>query len=130
MATETTLNTINIFSSLASYNSNLSALGENEISLVAGAGVIVAQNLGQNGYVKFSNGLILQWGTIAVYANPKKYTFVIPFNETCFYCGGIPWCAPSAGYCGIAYTVSKTEFEMYYYRANSAVNVCWIAIGV
>ena len=62
MATETTLNTINIFSSLASYNSNLSAIGENEISLVAGAGVIVAQNLGENGYVKFSNGLILQWG--------------------------------------------------------------------
>ena len=27
-------------------------------------GTIVASNLAQNGYVKFSNGLILQWGTI------------------------------------------------------------------
>ena len=71
-----------------------------------------------------------QWGTIVVYANLQKYTFVIPFNETCFYCGGIPWKAASAGYCGVAYTVSKIEFEMYYYRANSAIDVCWIAIGV
>lgn len=28
------------------------------------SGTIVASNLAQNGYVKFSNGLILQWGTI------------------------------------------------------------------
>ena len=95
-----------------------------------GGGGIVAQLLEQNGYVKFANGLILQWGTIVVYANLQKYTFVIPFNETCFYCGGIPWKAASAGYCGVAYTVSKIEFEMYYYRANSAIDVCWIAIGV
>ena len=88
------------------------------------------QLLEQNGYVKFANGLILQWGTIPVYANSQKYTFVIPFNETCFCCGGIPWKSASAGYCGIAYTVSKIEFEMYYYRANSVVDVCWIAIGV
>ena len=95
-----------------------------------GGGGIVAALLEQNGYVKFANGLILQWGTIVVYANLQKYTFVIPFNETCFYCGGIPWKAASAGYCGVAYTVSKIEFEMYYYRANSAIDVCWIAIGV
>lgn len=75
-------------------------------------------------------GQAQQWGTIVVYANLQKYTFVIPFNETCFYCGGIPWKAASAGYCGVAYTVSKIEFEMYYYRANSAIDVCWIAIGV
>ena len=85
-------------------------------------------------YVGGTNRFIVigvqQWGTIVVYANLQKYTFVIPFNETCFYCGGIPWKAASAGYCGVAYTVSKIEFEMYYYRANSAIDVCWIAIGV
>lgn len=95
-----------------------------------GGGGIVAQLLEQNGYVKFANGLILQWGTITVYANSQKYTFVIPFNEMCFYCGGIPWKTASAAYCGVAYTVSKTEFEMYYYYAGGAVDVCWIAIGV
>ena len=29
---------------------------------VVGGGII-AQSLGENGYVKFANGLILQWGT-------------------------------------------------------------------
>ena len=95
-----------------------------------GGGGIVAQLLEQNGYVKFANGLILQWGDIVVYANLQKYTFVIPFNETCFYCGGIPWKTANAAYCGVAYTVSKTEFEMYYYYAKGALKVCWIAIGV
>ena len=72
----------------------------------------------------------MQWGTITVYANSQKYTFVIPFNEMCFYCGGIPWKTASAAYCGVAYTVSKTEFEMYYYYTGGAIDVCWIAIGV
>ena len=95
-----------------------------------GGGGIVAALLAQNGYVKFANGLILQWGTVTVYSNPQKYTFVIPFNEMCFYCGGIPWKVAAAAYCGVAYTVSKTEFEMYYYYAGGTVDVCWIAIGV
>ena len=77
-----------------------------------------------------SLGCQQQWGTITVYANSQKYTFVIPFNEMCFYCGGIPWKTASAAYCGVAYTVSKTEFEMYYYHAGGAIDVCWIAIGV
>lgn len=95
-----------------------------------GGGGIVAQLLKQNGYVKFANGLILQWGAVTVYSNPQKYTFVIPFNEMCFYCGGIPWKIASGAYCGVAYTVSKIEFEMYYYYAGGATDVCWIAIGV
>ena len=70
-----------------------------------------------------------QWGTVVVYSNLQKYTFVILFNEMCFYCGGIPWKVADAAYCGVAYTVSKTEFEMYYHIARGAVDVCWIAIG-
>ena len=72
---------------------------------------------------------VQQWGTVVVYSNLQKYTFVIPFNEMCFYCGGIPWKVADAAYCGVAYTVSKTEFEMYYHIARGAVDVCWIAIG-
>lgn len=77
----------------------------------------------------FSIG-VQQWGAVTVYSNPQKYTFVIPFNEMCFYCGGIPWKIASGAYCGVAYTVSKIEFEMYYYYAGGATDVCWIAIGV
>lgn len=46
-----------------------------------GGGGIVAQLLGQNGYVKFANGLILQWGV----ATQKGYqtSFPIAFPVRC-----------------------------------------------
>ena len=43
-----------------------------------GGGGIVAQLLGQNGYVKFANGLILQWG----YATIKSVTITFPISYT------------------------------------------------
>ena len=45
-------------------------------------GAIVASNLAQNGYVKFSNGLILQWGYYAQANN--TYNFPITFPNKCF----------------------------------------------
>ena len=39
---------------------------------------IVAALLEQNGYVKFSNGLILQWGVVAKSDASGSYTFVLP----------------------------------------------------
>ena len=42
-------------------------------------GTIVASNLAQNGYVKFSNGLILQWGY-----GEGSFTFPISFTEACY----------------------------------------------
>ena len=52
-------------------------------------GAIVASNLAQNGYVKFSNGLILQWGNIALTGNSWEgeigpYNFPVAFNNQCF----------------------------------------------
>ena len=95
-----------------------------------GGGGIVAQLLEQNGYVKFANGLILQWGAISVNANLTKHSFVIPFDKKCYYCGGLPWKMASAGYCCVASTITKTEFDVYYYRAGSAVSACYIALGI
>ena len=43
-------------------------------------GAIVASNLAQNGYVKFSNGLILQWGR----STKTSVTFPIAFPNNCF----------------------------------------------
>jgi hypothetical protein len=47
-----------------------------------GGASIVAQSLGQNGYVKYSNGLIVQWGTVwSLSANtPATVTFPIEFT--------------------------------------------------
>lgn len=52
-------------------------------------GTIVASNLAQNGYVKFSNGLILQWGNIVLTGNSWEgeigpYNFPVAFNNQCF----------------------------------------------
>ncbi|WP_270649976.1 hypothetical protein [Megamonas funiformis] len=43
-------------------------------------GTIVASNLAQNGYVKFSNGLILQWGV----GSNNMFKFPISFTKNCF----------------------------------------------
>ena len=56
------------------------------VHALAGAvnnGGIVAQSLGQNGYVKFANGLILQWGTLKTgnyYSTAISHVFPISFQ--------------------------------------------------
>ena len=54
------------------------------VQALAGAvnnGGIVAQSLGQNGYVKFANGLILQWGYVARGASlTAKQTIALPIS--------------------------------------------------
>ncbi|WP_440337056.1 gp53-like domain-containing protein [Megamonas funiformis] len=52
-------------------------------------GTIVASNLAQNGYVKFSNGLILQWGTYNSGRQPyppdsSTFNFPITFSNSCY----------------------------------------------
>lgn len=53
----------------------------------ANAGGIVAASLTENGYAKFANGLILQWGNASGYGEDEKdnySTFPIAFSSTCF----------------------------------------------
>ena len=68
--TNNVLNAINVFSSTSVFNSNKGSVGANDLNfikqttaeLATEGGGIIAQSLGTNGYVKFANGLILQWG--------------------------------------------------------------------
>jgi hypothetical protein len=50
-----------------------------------GGASIVAQSLGENGYVKYSNGLIVQWGFYSITANTESRTvpFPISFPSVC-----------------------------------------------
>ena len=67
------------------------------VHLLAGAannGGIVDSLLAQNGYVKFANGLILQWGINSAGNNGSEgesgwYAFPVNFNSACFalFCG-------------------------------------------
>lgn len=45
---------------------------------------IVAAMMGQNGYVKFSNGLILQWGYMPYRQRIMTWTYPIAFTQSCF----------------------------------------------
>ena len=57
----------------------------NRIS-AANTGGIVAASLTENGYAKFANGLILQWGNASGYDDDEdnSTTFPIAFPSTCF----------------------------------------------
>lgn len=89
MAQSTTnLGKIHVFPSESLYNQFKDVIAANDLALLKDDGAyIVAALLEQNGYVKFSNGLILQWGkyqdekidnrTVDVY-------FPIKFNSECY----------------------------------------------
>lgn len=50
-------------------------------ALAAKNGGIVSANLAQNGYAKFANGLILQWGKYTNSGNDRVITYPIAFSE-------------------------------------------------
>lgn len=58
-------------------------------SLINSKGTIIASSLGTNGYVKFSNGFIVQWGQVSL-TNSKwegevgPFNFPISFTNNCF----------------------------------------------
>ena len=87
--TNNVLNAINVFSSTSVFNSNKSSVGANDLNfikqttaeLATEGGGIIAQSLGTNGYVKFANGLILQWGRNgASFRGTIVYNFPIAFT--------------------------------------------------
>ena len=79
MAQSTTnLGKIHVFPSETLYNQFKDIIADNDLALLKDDGAyIVAALLEQNGYVKFSNGLILQWGT-------TQNTVIFPLKFTQF----------------------------------------------
>lgn len=72
MAQSTTnLGKIHVFPSESLYNQFKDIIADNDLALLKDDGAyIVAALLEQNGYVKFNNGLILQWGVeLRLYLN-------------------------------------------------------------
>ena len=90
-------------------------------------GTIVASNLAQNGYVKFSNGLILQWGTTR---GGTTVTFPVSFT-TLFSLSAVQ---QYAGY--FAQGAAVNNWSSSKFTANSSSEnghgnqyIFWIAIG-
>ena len=82
MAQSTTnLGKIHVFPSETLYNRFKNLVADNDLALLKDDGAyIVAANLAQNGYVKFSNGLILQWGNSDVTNRDTTVMFPIAFG--------------------------------------------------
>ena len=83
MAQSTTnLGKIHVFPSETLYNQFKNLVADNDLALLKDDGAyIIAANLAQNGYVKFSNGLILQWGIAT--QNGYQTAFPIAFPSRC-----------------------------------------------
>lgn len=83
MAQSTTnLGKIHVFPSETLYNQFKDIIADNDLALLKDDGAyIVAALLEQNGYVKFSNGLILQWGVAT--QNGYQTSFPIAFPVRC-----------------------------------------------
>lgn len=82
MAQSTTnLGKIHVFPSETLYNQFKNLVADNDLALLKDDGAyIIAANLAQNGYVKFSNGLILQWGSSDVANTDTTVTFPVAFS--------------------------------------------------
>lgn len=125
MATTSTLTTINVFDSEDSYNANKNNIGENDISLVGlinnlipVGGGIVAQLLEPNGYIKFANGLILQWG----YTKQNTVTLPIAYTKYCCVAMSTTW--------GYASVKIENLAKLTFIDAHSTQDFSYIIIGV
>ena len=92
---------------------------------------IIAALLEQNGYVKFANGLILQWGVVFINLDSEKaISFNVSFSSIC-YCGFSTnshqlHLNSDAG--TSFYNITKSTAKISH-TSNIAGNVFWLAIG-
>lgn len=90
-----------------------------------GGGGIVAQLLEQNGYVKFANGLILQWGYNSEVNGPTALTFPVSFTSNVY--------ALTIGNVGLnQYNANTSVYNITTKGCTIAFNAraYWVVIGV
>lgn len=137
--TNNVLNAINVFSSTSVFNSNKGSVGANDLNfikqttaeLATEGGGIIAQSLGTNGYVKFANGLILQWGCKASAGTNTSVAFPISFVSACYMVLGNMSKPADHGYEMNIYpkhTWSISSFTMYTRNTDSS-EFTWVAVG-
>lgn len=127
MAQSTTnLGKIHVFPSETLYNQFKDIIADNDLALLKDDGAyIVAALLEQNGYVKFSNGLILQWGYNPEVNVPTALTFPVSFTSNVY--------ALTIGNFGREqYNGNTSVYDITTQGCTIAFNAraYWIAIGV
>ena len=117
--------------SLNSLNSTVSSYGTRITNLekkIGAGGGIIASSLGASGYVKFANGLIINWGSISLSNDTTRYaTFPLAFTTTNYRVVAQKTSAEHTNNTPMKINArEKTRFGMYAYQ----VWACdWIAIG-
>lgn len=122
MAQSTTnLGKIHVFPSETLYNQFKDIIADNDLALLKDDGAyIVAALLEQNGYVKFSNGLILQWG-LAKIQPPGS---VVNLNISCdIYCISATSIDGDWPYIKL---IDNTKFKL----VVNAQKAFWICLGI
>lgn len=85
-----TLTNINYFPTKQMFENNSSGITANELSFIKITdATIVDKSFGQNGYIKYSNGLIIQWGWFQESEGSSEdaaFSFPITFPNECLVC--------------------------------------------
>ena len=142
MAQSTTnLGKIHVFPSETLYNQFKDIIADNDLALLKDDGAyIVAALLKQNGYVKFSNGLILQWGVVT--DDRSTLTFLLPFSNSDYFYAAFPTNKVNIGGINLHGVRNPTYLELYSSISNDSntannwqfggrnINPCWLAVGI
>lgn len=136
MAQSTTnLGKIHVFPSETLYNQFKGIIADNDLALLKDDGAyIVAALLEQNGYVKFSNGLILQWGvyttgtrnvtlTLPIATSVTYVAIAVARTENNYGCSGSQNCQY------VSNVTNKTFQAGSYDTGNGYAGFWWVAIG-
>ena len=136
MAQSTTnLGKIHVFPSETLYNQFKDIIADNDLALLKDDGAyIVAALLEQNGYVKFSNGLILQWGVYTT--GTRNVTITLPIATSVTYAviavartENNHGCSGSQNCQYVSNVTNKTFQAGSYDTGNGYAGFWWIAIS-
>ena len=136
MAQSTTnLGKIHVFPSETLYNQFKSIIADNDLALLKDDGAyIVAALLEQNGYVKFSNGLILQWGVYT--SGTRNVTITLPIATSVTYAviavartANNYGCSGSQNCQYVSNVTNKTFQAGSYDSGNGYAGFWWLSIG-
>jgi hypothetical protein len=95
-----------------------------------GGSAIVAKSLGENGYIKYASGLILQWGvTITNGTSPMQVSLPVGFpNGASIIMVSEANSTQSSSNYGVSNPLA-TQYSFSLYFPTAGVRVCWFAIG-
>lgn len=112
--------------------------GSNFVACAASVGAannggIIASSQGPNGYVKFADGTIIQWGNNAIDTSTAytTYTFPIAFSSNIYSIVITPYKSGGSGYkhTSLVTAYTKSNFTTYEYDRGYVSHMFWIAIG-